>query len=149
MFVLKKYQYEIDRVKKAILHHSKILPHQRCKNYTAFRSEDISYKYDEREREFAQTVYRGSFQPYLQDHHTLTNTINGKLGFMFNASRGRICIVCRERVGYFEQHPICIGFDHTLPTCDGDIIRSIHESKYQTHSNIHRQQISYIYIYFH
>ena len=141
IFRFLEYKYNLSNVKKAIYHHSKILPNQRSKTFNNFQTQ-VSYKYDQEEKKQSQTIYRGACDPYLQNHQTLFSQILNELGFMFDASKGRKCTVCKDYVGYLEQHPICIAEQHTIDSCDSNIIKAIWTAQFKHKNTWMRNKIS-------
>ena len=131
IFRFDNHKYKLLNIKKAIYHHSKILPHQRSKTYKHFHDE-ISYKYNEKEKQESQTKYRSACAPCLQNHQTAYETIIKELGFKFDASKGRKCAVCKKYVGYLEEHPICLASGHSVDSCDNNIVKAIWRSKFKS-----------------
>ena len=68
---------------------------------------------------------------------------------MFDAANGRICgSKCGHstnivKVGFFEQHPICIQEDDGIDTCDSDILKSIHNDRFKSNYSRSRR-LSYV-----
>ena len=150
--ILTPYQYQMKQVKQAIKHHSKILDAQRI-SYSQFKKK-VLYTFNEEEKHTQQTIYRGSRQPYLQKHTNLRGEINSLLKLMFDSRNGRVCASCdrigdsaKNRVGWFEEHPVCIQSDDTIETCDSNIIKGIHDTKFDPFFSARRNLSSVIFIF--
>lgn len=128
VFQFRAYHYQLHRIKDSILHHSKILPHQKVK-YNYYRN-IVKHTLDISDKNYAQNLYRSAYAPGLQSHKELSNKIYSNLLMIFNAKYGRMCKVCKKYVGHLEEHPVCIANNDTVDSCDSNIIKSIYKTKF-------------------
>lgn len=143
IFKLAAYQYPHQKIKDSILHHKKIMPHQRIYKFRAFCNK-VKWTYDDTEKSMCQSAYRSAHNPCLQDHHKIAKTMVIQIQYMFDGSKGRICAVCNSYVGYFEQHAVCIDPSHTLSGCDSNIIEAIYRSKFDNKTFQFRRNIGLV-----
>ena len=142
MMILTPYKYQIKRIRQSIIHHSKILQGQTIHKYDTFKK-NVNWNYDEQEKNAQQRIYRGSHSPYTQDHQSLRTEIKSLMFIMYDSSKGRVCKICDNKVGFFEEHPVCIKSEDTIETCDSNIIQGIHDS-YFKHGYSVRKQLSLV-----
>ena len=144
------YRYSLRKVRQAIVHHSKIIPRQILGRFSDFKK--VSFKINDQEREFHEREFRASHSPCLQDHKKRDEQLYSFILHMFDAANGRICgSKCGHstntvKVGFFEQHPICIQDDDGIDTCDSDILKSIHNDRFKSNYSRSRR-LSYVVFY--
>ena len=146
MFKLPSYQYSITKVRLCITNHMKIMNFQRLRDpkFMNFNNK-IDWNYNDREKKDCEMVYKGHYAPYLDDHDKLIKNIDTCLRYMFSAQKGRYCVVCGKNIGYFEEHPVCIRNEHTMDSCDSNIIKSIYTTKYDDPEVSLRNKICLVY----
>ena len=143
------YRYSLRKVRQAIIHHSRIIKGQILR-FSDFKK--VSFKINDQEREFHEREYRASHSPCLQDHTKRDKQLYTFILHMFDAANGRICgSKCGHstntvKVGFFEQHPICIQEDDGIDTCDSDILKSIHNDRFKPNYSRSRR-LSYVFYY--
>ena len=139
-FVLKPSQYICSKIKDSIMCHSKIMSFQKAHKINKFKHK-MSFNYDDEEKEYCMVIYRSSYSPYIAKHDQLKANITAYLGYMFDGTKGRQCVSCHRNIGYFEAHPICIERHHTVESCDSNIIKAIHRTKYDQNC-LYRSKLS-------
>ena len=145
------YRYSLRKVKEAIVHHSRIIDTQILERYTDFKKK-IPFKITDQERQYHEKLYRASHSPCLQSHEERCGELYYEILHMFDAANGRTCAsLCghatnKVKVGFFEQHPICIQEDDGIDTCDSDILKSIHNDRFKPNYSRSRR-LSYVFYY--
>ena len=144
------HRYQLKKIKQSIHNHSKIVKVQIMKKFSQFQK-NISYKIDQLEKDNHQRIYRACYTPCLQSHDNRHKEMDAFIQIMFNAANGRICAsqcgntIRSRKVGFFEQHPICLQSNDTVDTCDSDILKSIHNDRFKPNHSSSSRRLSYVF----
>ena len=130
-FVLHSTYYEYKKVVQAIKFHAPIYYHQKLFSLAQFEdNNNVSHLITDEEKKLSQSTYRECHTPFLQDHYALSKDINCKIDILLSPVQMRKCWNCKKKFHYLQEHPVCLKKQSSLNTCDNNLIKGIHQSKY-------------------